>query len=201
MAKPVIGLVGGMGSGKSAVAEEFARHGGRVINADRLGHEALRQPDVREQLVRRWGPRVLNAQSEIDRPRVAAIVFGDPAERQALEAAVHPWIGGRIREEMDAVGRDPAARFAVLDAAVMLEAGWNNVCDRLVYVHAPRAARLRRLAVQRGWDAVQVAAREQAQLPLVEKLDRADAVLNNGGSREDLARQVEDLLRQWGLST
>jgi dephospho-CoA kinase len=198
--KPIIGLIGGIGSGKSQAAAELARHGGRVIQADQLGHEGLRQPDIREQVRRRWGSCVVNEEGEIDRRKLGAIVFADPAERRALEALLFPWIERRFHEEVDRANRDPAVRFVVLDAAVMLEAGWDRVCDRLVFVEAPRAERLRRLAEQRGWSAEEVEARERAQMPLAEKVKRADDVVDNGGGREELARQIDELVRRWGLS-
>src|SRR6266496_904490 len=96
--KPVIGLIGGIGSGKSRVAAEFARRGARVIAGDQLGHEALRQPDVKARIVERWGPGVLDTSGEVERRKVAAIVFADPAELRALEAIVFPWIERRIAE-------------------------------------------------------------------------------------------------------
>jgi dephospho-CoA kinase len=197
--KPVIGLIGGMGSGKSLVAEEFARHGGKVISGDQLGHEGLRQPAIRDRLVGRWGSDVLTEDGDIDRHKVAAIVFNDQAELQALQSAVYPWIERRFREEVAAAEQEPAVKFIVLDAAVMLEAGWNNVCNWLVYVHAPRHLRLRRLAEQRGWGAKEVEAREAAQWPLTEKVTRADFAVDNAGSRSETARQVESLLRRLGL--
>src|SRR5947209_13299897 len=137
--KPVIGLVGGIGSGKSAVAAAFARRGGVVIDADPIGHRALEDPEILGRVRELWGERVLDGAGEVDRKKLGAIVFASPVERAKLEHLVHDWIGERIREEIARVGADPAAAFVVLDAAVMLEAGWNKVCDRLVYVHAPRA--------------------------------------------------------------
>ena len=196
MRKTIIGLIGGLGSGKSRVAAELEKYGARVINADALGHEALRQQDIREQLAKRWGKEVLDDHGEIIRAKVARIVFADAAERQFLERLVHPYIGRRLREEID-VAREP---LVVLDAAIMLETGWNNVCDRLVYVHAPRALRLKRLAEQRGWSAKEVAAREQAQLSLSDKANRADGAVDNSGSPEHLARQVALLLGRWGIA-
>ena len=102
------------------MAAALARHGGRVINADLLGHEALRQPEVRQRIVERWGKELLDDQGQIVRRRLAAIVFRDPAELRALEEIVHPWIGQAIREEIARHQADPAVRFLVLDAAVML---------------------------------------------------------------------------------
>jgi dephospho-CoA kinase len=199
-AKPVIGLVGGIGSGKSQVAAAFARRGGRVVAGDELAHAALRQPELRERIVARWGPEVLDERGEVQRRRLGAIVFADDGERRALEEVLHPWIKRRIREEVDAARADPAVRFVVLDAAVMLEAGWDGVCDRLVYIDAPREVRLRRLAEQRGWTPQEADARERAQLPLTEKAGRADHVLDNATTLDHLERQVDALLDQWGLA-
>ncbi|MBV9122364.1 MAG: dephospho-CoA kinase [Planctomycetes bacterium] len=200
-AKLVVGLIGGMGSGKSRVAAEFARHGARVVAGDPLGHEGLRQPELREQVVQRWGPGVLGADGEIDRRKLAAKVFADPVELRALERILFPWIERRLAEEIDRAQHDPTVSLIVVDAAVMLEAGWDRNCDLLVYVHAPRDERWRRLAQQRGWNAKEVEEREQAQLPLTEKVRRADVTVDNSGSAESLARQVADLLGRWGLPT
>jgi dephospho-CoA kinase len=198
--KPVIGLIGGIGSGKSQVATAFARNGARVIAGDQLGQAALRDPDIRARVASRWGGAVLDEHGDIDRRRLGAIVFADSAERKALEAIVHPWIRRHILADIDKARRDPGVPLIVLDAAIMLEAGWNEVCDRLVYIEAPRAVRLERVARQRGWSEKEVDARERAQLPLTEKVVRADHVLDNSASLEYLNRQVIDLLHLWGLT-
>lgn len=197
--KPVIGLVGGIGAGKSAAAAAMAARGGRVIDADRLGHEALESPEVKRQLVARWGDRVLKPDGTANRRAIAGIVFDDPAELRVLEGLVFPHIGRRAREEVAAAQADPAVRFVVLDAAVMLEAGWSDACDRIVFVDAPREVRLARLADRSGWSPEQVVAREAAQLPLAEKLRRADAVLVNDADRGRLQERVDRLLAEWGL--
>ena len=197
--KLVIGLLGGMGSGKSRVATEFAKHGARVINADQLGHDALREPAIRDELVGRWGRGILDEKGDIARGSVARIVFADEAERKFLESKVHPYITSRIREEIGKAQNDACAKLIVLDAAIMLETGWDQVCDRLVFVHAPRAARLRRLADQRGWSEKEVDTRERAQMSLTKKATRANSAIDNSESPESLTRQVEDLLRQWNI--
>ncbi len=198
--KPIIGLIGGMGSGKSRVADEFACRGARVIPADQLGHEALRRPEIRDQAVKRWGHGILDAYGEIDRRALGRIVFADPAERKALEALSFPWIERRFREEIAEAEADPKVVLIVLDAAILLEAGWDRWCAKLVYVHTPRSVRLERLAAQRGWSAKEVEVRETAQLSLTEKVSRADAAVDNSGSLEQTARQVDNLLRQWGMA-
>jgi dephospho-CoA kinase len=199
--KRVVGLIGGIGSGKSLVAELLARHGATVISGDRLGHEALCHPAIKEELVRRWGPRIRSENGEINRRRVAEIVFADPNERKALEAVSFPWIERRIGEEIEAAQRHPEVGFIVLDAAIMVEAGWDRFCDRIVYVDAPLEVRLGRLIETRGWTAADLDAREKAQLPAVERRKRADHVLDNSGSAEETAKKVEALVEKWRAET
>jgi dephospho-CoA kinase len=197
--KLVVGLVGGIGSGKSRVAGAFAERGACVIDGDRIAHEALREPDVIGQVIARWGKDLLDGQGQIQRRKLAAIVFAQPTERRSLEAIMHPRIKERIRAEVERAQADPSVRFIVLDAAVMLEAGWHDVCQRLIYLDTPRDLRLQRLAQQRGWTVEEVEARENAQLPLTWKATKADYVVNNSGSLEHLHHQVDALLRLWGL--
>jgi dephospho-CoA kinase len=195
----VIGLIGGIGSGKSAVAAEFARRGANVIPADQIGHQALRQEHVRREVVRRWGPQILDDNGEINRRKLGTIVFADPNERKALEELVHPWIRARIEEEVARAKAEPTIRLIVLDAAILVEAGWHDVCDRLVYVDAPREVRLERIARQRGWAAGELEDRERAQLPLTEKHVLSHHVLDNSSTLEHLRCQVDELMHRWGL--
>jgi dephospho-CoA kinase len=198
--KPVVGLIGGMGSGKSLVAGLLAQRGAKLISGDELGHEALRQADVKARLVERWGPGILARNGEVERRRVAKIVFDDPQERKALERVVFPWIEERIREQIAEANSDPRVALVVLDAAIMLETGWNKVCTWLVYIDAPREERLRRLAQQRGWSLQDVEARERAQLPLAEKWSCAEFRIDNSGSPDEVVREVDELLRRWGIA-
>ncbi|HEV2946520.1 MAG TPA: dephospho-CoA kinase, partial [Gemmataceae bacterium] len=147
----------------------------------------------------RWGHEILNDQGEVDRRRLGAIVFADPKERQALETLVFPWIEKRIDEELDRAMDNPQVNFVVLDAAIMLEAGWAKRGDKIVFVDAPREERVRRLGQERGWTPQQIEEREKAQWPLNEKQMRADATLDNSGAPEALARQIRKLVAQWGI--
>jgi dephospho-CoA kinase len=197
--KLLVGLVGGIGSGKSSVAAVLQQYGGRIIDADQLGHQALCQPAIHAAIVQRWGNAVLDDRGAINRRQLAEVVFTHPEERKALEALVHPWIGQAIRAAAEKALHDPSCRFVVLDAAIMLEAGWSKVCDKLIYVQSPPEQRLQRVARQRGWTAQDMQKRELAQLPLTEKAARADHILENTGSFEELHQQVEELLRCWHL--
>jgi dephospho-CoA kinase len=196
--KPVIGLVGSIGAGKTVVAALLAARGGVVVDGDKLGHAALERPSVKAKLVARWGGRILKSDGSINRRAVGGIVFADPAERKVLESVVFPVIGALATERVATASVDPAARFIVLDAAVMFEAGWAGACDKVLFVDAPRPTRLARVA-SRGWTAADLTAREAAQMPAAEKKARADAVIENTGTPTELAAKVDAVLADWDL--
>ncbi len=192
--KPLIGLIGAIGAGKSTAAKCFAARGGHVIDADALGHEALRQPEIIAALVKLWGAEIRNADGFLDRRAIGRIVFADREQRTALEAVVFPYIGERTRQEIFAAQANPNVSFVVLDAAVLLEAGWGDLVDSLVYIDAPRSTRLARLAIRSGWNETELSARESAQLPAEEKKARAHAVIVNDAGTVELQEQVDRVL-------
>ena len=196
----VIGVTGGVASGKSAVTALLAERGAAVIDADSVGHQVLDLPDVKQKLVDRFGPGVLLAEGEgsgagarVNRRALAAIVFADQSARLALEAIVHPlmWVrfADAITEALDA-GRGPV----VLDAAILLEAGWQGLCDLVAFVDSPRSERIRRAADHRGWSLAVFDSREQAQWPCEEKQRHADYVIRNDAGLDSLRREVDALL-------
>ena len=198
--KPVLGLVGGIGAGKSTVANTLVRHGGKIVAGDPLGHEALEQPDILARVVEIWGERgILTPEGKVNRKKFGRIVFPSPVERSRLEHLVHPYIEKRIREEIAKASADPAVRFVILDAAIMLEAGWNGECDKLIYVDAPRSVRLERVQKQRHWTDHDLANREAVQMPPEKKKERADVVIDNGGPPEATIAQVDELVKRWEL--
>jgi len=192
-----IGLVGGIASGKSLVAQVLRGLGASVLDADRIGHAVLAEDaDVRDALRRRWGEGMLAAEGGIDRAAVAGRVFtpggAGEADRRFLEGLLHPRIRERLVSQRDAIVATAAGPAIVVDAALLFEAGWNAICDLVVMVDAPVAVRLER-ARQRGWTDDEFAAREAAQWPVEEKRRRADVVLANDGSKDDLRRAVQAL--------
>lgn len=196
--KPVIGLVGGIGSGKSRVGALLASRGGLLIPADELAHQALRVPEIRERVTARFGRQILGEQGEIVRGRLAEVVFRDDQARRDLENLLFPWIEQRTIEAIVAVGADPGVKFVVLDAAVLLEAGWRRMCDRVIFVSASDEVRRDRV-VARGWTEEQWQARERAQWPLAAKLAQSDASIENSGPVAETARQLDALLKRWNL--
>lgn len=191
----VIGLIGGVASGKSFVAQELARRGAVILDADRAGHEVLREPEVLGAARQRWGDAIFTPDGQIDRPRLAAIVFAPTPQGRAdldhLERLTHPRIGEKLQEQLRQA-RQAGVSVAVLDAPVLLKAGWDRFCDRMVFVDASRPARLQR-ARARGWTEAQFDAREAAQESLEYKAARANDRIDNSGSPEQTRAQVEQL--------
>lgn len=188
----VIGLVGGIGAGKSQVARAMEELGFVAIDSDKEAKAALDRPEVRERLVKWWGEGVLGPTGRVDRKRVAEIVFGDPAQRTRLEELVHPLVKVR-RSELVARAMADGAAGVVVDAPLLLEAGVDRECDYVVFVDAPLAVREARVR-GRGWEASELGRREKAQLPLEEKRRRADITLANDGSMEVLTERVRAML-------
>jgi dephospho-CoA kinase len=188
-----IGLVGGVASGKSTVAKLLVELGAGVLDADRTGHDVINdEPEVREALRKRWGDVVFDATGKVSRPAVAKLVFGDgnksDTELQWLQDLMHPRIGRRLQEigqQMDAEGK-PAI---VLDAPLLLEAGWKPFCDLVVMVDVAREIRLAR-AAERGWTEADFDAREAAQVSVEEKRRLADFIINNTGTEAELREAV-----------
>ena len=197
--KPVIGLIGSIGAGKSCAARCFEHRGGKVIDADAIGHSALGQPEIIARIVDKWGGRVKKTDGSLDRKVIGGIVFANPADRNALEEMVFPYIKRTCRAKILAAQNDPEVRFVVLDAAIMLEAGWNEHTDRIVYLDAPWEARLERVASRSGWSKSDLEAREAAQWPADVKKARADEILMNDASFDELQLQVDRLLTKWNL--
>ncbi len=192
----VLGVVGGIGAGKSAVARSLAARGFVIVDSDRAAHEALERPAVRETLRSWWGERVLTPEGRVDRRAVAAIVFADAAQRARLEALVHPIVKEARVEAIRNAGA-ANARGVVVDAPLLYEAGVDQECDAVLFVDAPRELRLERVD-ERGWDAPEFDRREASQLPLDEKRRRADVVVINDSTEAVLDERVGVALDRLG---
>lgn len=191
--KPVIGLVGAPGSGKSFVARLMADEGCAVIDADRLAREAMQEAEVREQVVA-WWPHAVTADGRIDRRALGATVFGDPEALRRLEGLIHPRVRARRETLRQRHFGDASVRAIVEDVPLLLEKNLDRLCDVLVFVDAPREVRLGRVESTRGWSLRDLEAREKQQLPLDSKRARADYVVDNGGDEAATRAQVRRLL-------
>lgn len=202
---PVISLIGGIGSGKSALSRELARrHAVLVINADELGHEVLREPAIILRLKETFDPDIVDESGHIVRSRIAARVFGDSPEHHAalrqLEEIVHPGIQSRIERIIQST-RETAAKpgapqcdLIILDAALLIEAGWDQVCDLVFFVDVPEEIRLTRVTKNRNWSEAEFRKREQSQISLQDKQARADYTIANHSDLESAVDQLETYL-------
>lgn len=190
--KPIIGLTGGIGSGKSTVAAILRDLGAAVIDADRLNHEELNAPEVLGELCSWWGRQAIGTDGRADRAAIRRIVGSDDTQRRRLEQLVHPRIDRRRRELMAGYQADPDVRAVVWDAPLLHEVGLAGQCDCLLFVETDQVARLERVR-QRGWTAEDLERFERSQWPLDTKKDRADYRITNNSDIADLRRQVEDV--------
>lgn len=183
-----LGLTGGLASGKSTVARRLAELGATVVDADRLVAElyAPGAPGSRT-VAELFGSEFLNSDAAVDKPRLAARIFNDPAARTRLEAAIHPLVRQRFEEIAAA-----APGIAVLEATLLVEAGYKPGFDLVVTVEAPEAVRLAR-AITRGLPETEAKARLAAQGDGARRRAGADRVIWNEGGREELERQVAEL--------
>ena len=192
----VIGLAGGVGSGKSTVARAFEELGCLVSDSDRLARNALTNKDVIAELRGWWGDRVLDHEGRIDRRAVAGIVFHDSVQRDRLEALIHPMIRASRQELIDRA-EHANAPAVIVDAPLLFEAGLDADCDAIVFVDAPRSVRLERVQRNRNWDERELDRREASQMGLDEKRRRSSHVVQNGEiDREALSEQVRGILEE-----
>lgn len=200
----VLGVLGGIASGKSRVAELLAGEDGLVLDADAIAHEVLGSDEVTALVRARFGDAVLDPRGRPDRAALARLVF-DPergaAARRTLEGWTHPRVRARILADLSEARARGIPRV-VLDVPLLLENdadhGLAGVCDVLVFVDAPAALREARAQSSRGWPPGEVARREGTQLPLDEKKERAHYVVPNLGTTQDLERRVAELRGRLG---
>jgi dephospho-CoA kinase len=194
-ARPVIiGLLGGVASGKSSVARILARQGAQVLDADQLAAAALQEPDLRQEVEQRFGPTVRSG-DQIDRKALGQAVFGDPEGLRWLEGRLHPLVRARIREDLNQHIKQAAVPAVVLDIPLLLESSpFREDCDLLLFVDSPLELRQQHGASRHGWSADEIERRESQQISPATKRDLADVVLPNAGSEEQLRQTVEDWL-------
>ena len=192
----VIGLTGGIGSGKSTVSRFLAELGAVIIDADKIGHEIYRpDTDTWRQLVKIFGSGILAADNTIDRKKLGVIVFGNKQELQRLNAIIHPQITEEIKKRIAECQRQ-GVKVIVLDAPVLLEANAKNLVDEVWVVVADEDKVIKRAAARTGLSEQQIRDRIYSQLPNAERTKDARVVINNDGSNEDLGEKIKELWEQ-----
>ena len=193
----VIGVTGGVGTGKSTVAKMLGDLGARVLDADAIAHESMRPGMLAwRRIVETFGEAVVHPDRTINRQQLARIVFDDPEARRRLEAIVHPQVIKEVKRRLHAWQKHGRHLVVALDVPLLLEAGLDALVDVVVVVRADPAVQRARLADGRGWSAAEIARRVNAQWSLAVKEERADAVVENSGRLSETRRQVTQLWKK-----
>ncbi len=197
----MIGILGGVGSGKSTVAAEFAKLGCKVIDADEIAHELLDEPTVRAKVVGLFGQAILNSAGKtdtfdsnmrIDREKLAEVVFADADKLSSLNEIIHPLVLQRARELIKQYDCQNQVKAIVLDMPLLVEVGWDKRCDKLIFVDCEQKLRLDR-AKKLGFDKNQVKIRENFQISLDNKANLVDYTVENNSDFSVLAKQVVNI--------
>jgi len=196
----VLGLTGGIGSGKSMVLSMFANLGAEVIDADQLAREVVEpgQPAL-EEIATAFGRDMLMPDGRLDRGKLARIIFADPVARARLNAITHPRIRERMATEMALRGSRPG--LLIVDIPLLYENDRSDTVESVIVVWVDAKTQLRRLTERDGLTPDEARQRIAAQMPLDEKRARADLVVDNSGSRENTRRQVEAIYRRFAPTT
>ena len=189
----VIGLTGGIGSGKSTVSQLLAEFGAVIIDADRVGHEAY-QPGTEtwQALVDAFGEQILAYDKNIDRKQLGSIVFKDPESLKKLNGIVHPRMYEMMKGRIEGYRQD-GQKVVVLDAAILLEAGWDTLVDEIWVTVASEDVVIERAVKRTGLPEEQIRSRIRSQLSNEERIKHAGAVIYNDGDLQELKEKVKEL--------
>ena len=189
---PIIGITGGIGSGKSFVSNLFTSFDCVVANADDNTKVVLNRPETQTTLTEWWGDEVIAEDGQTNRSFIASIVFNDEDARKQLESLVHPAVRELQNEQFALASED--TRALVIDAPLLLETDLHTLCDAVVFVQASDEIRLARVQETRGWDENELRRREEAQMPLDKKADSADYVIINESDQSSVMTQIKQIL-------
>ena len=191
--KPIIGILGGIASGKSTVAAQFAKLGCKVIDADKIAHELLDKEHVKRKVVQLFGPDILNAAGKIDHNRLADIVFSDQARLSSLNNIIHPPVLKQTEQLIKQYNKQRQVKAIVLDMPLLVELGWAKKCDKLIFVDSKRPTRLKRAKKIGIFNENQLKIRENFQISLDNKAALSDNTIDNNSDFLAIARQVKDI--------
>ena len=202
--KPIIGILGGICSGKSTVAAEFAKLGCKVIDADEIAHDLLDKEDIKDKIVSFFGEAVLNSEEKIDSKKLADIVFANADKLSSLNKIIHPFVLERAEELIEKYNRQSQAKAIVLDMPLLAEVGWDKRCDKLIFVDCKRELRINRAKKLGFFDENQLKIRENFQISLDNKVAITDNTIDNNSGFSALAKQIANIfsciIDKWGLS-
>ena len=188
--KPIIGILGGICSGKSTVAAEFGKLGCAVIDADKIAHKVLDEPSVRERIVSLFGSEILDSAGKISRKKLAEIVFAENDKLRKLNEIVHQPVLRQVERLIESYSNAPEVKAIVLDMPLLVEVGWEKRCDKLIFVDCKEDLRLKRAGKMPFFEKNQLKVRENFQISLDKKASIAENTIDNNSDFSALAGQV-----------
>lgn len=191
--KPLIAIIGGIASGKSTVAEQFAKLGCAVIDADKMAHDLLEEDSFRDEVVHLFGPEILDASGAIDRGKLASMAFADAGQLGRLNDVIHPRVLRQTEELIERYNRNPGVKAIVLDMPLLVEVGWAGRCDRIIFVDCDRARRRHRARCKGLAGERDIKIRENFQISLDRKKRLADNTIDNNSDFSTLVRQIKNI--------
>ena len=194
--KPVIGLAGGIASGKSMVAEQLRRLGSAIVDSDQMVHEEIAKPDVVQTFKSWWGQKVVDSEGRINRQVMSEIIFGDAEQRKRMESFLYPRLERRREKMMRGFEDDPAVRAIVIDSPLLFEVGLDRLCDAVIFTECDRDVRVGRARESRGWTESEFDRREMLQKSLDMKARMADYRVVNNSTIDALLAQVTPLFER-----
>ncbi|KHE94005.1 MAG: dephospho-CoA kinase [Candidatus Scalindua rubra] len=193
----VIGITGGIASGKSTIAEMLKSSGADLIDADKICHELINTKDIALEITKRWGSHLLDNHGKIKRDVLAEIVFSDRKEVSALNRIVHPKAIKQIKSKIAELHAKTSTKAIVLDAALLVESNLIDICDIVLFVDTEKNRCKTRVLNSRNWPLDEIAKREKFQGLIPQKREISDVIINNNHSKEDTLNQVKDFWCQF----
>ena len=190
--KPIIGILGGVASGKSTVAAEFVKLGCKVIDADKIAHEVLEEKTVKEKILESFDPTILDQEGKINRRKLAEIVFADAEKLALLNTIIHPLVLERADKLIKKYNKQNQVRAIVLDIPLLVEVGWHERCNKIIFIDCEPELRAKR-AKKMGFNKNQLKNRENFQISLDKKVKLTDNIIENNSGFSALVRQVADI--------
>lgn len=191
--KPVIGILGGIASGKSTIAAEFGKLGCAVIDADKIAHKMLDESVIQQKIISAFGKNILNSDGKINRSKLGDLAFSQAEKLTELTKILHPPVLAEIESQVQHLQNDTTIKAIVIDMPLLLEVGWDKHCDKLIFVDCDEKIRLERVEKMAFLSKNQLRIRENFQISLDKKTSIAENTVDNNSDLSALARQVADI--------